>query len=143
MYFFFPSDMNTMVELTSFQSIGRMQPFTVTMSSSAMAMIDIHAHLTTSEVVGYLAGQWDVTNHSKSSVFLEWTGDMYEKVVMVVGTRFRQSSFSISFTMFISDLIVSHAMPVRCRLGDGEKGRAVEQALYAEMEKLNLSLVGW
>ncbi|XP_063614660.1 MPN domain-containing protein-like [Penaeus indicus] len=97
-------DMNTMVELTSFQSIGRMQPFTVTMSSSAMAMIDIHAHLTTSEVVGYLAGQWDVTNHN---------------------------------------LIVSHAMPVRCRLGDGEKGRAVEQALYAEMEKLNLSLVGW
>nr|XP_027211338.1 MPN domain-containing protein-like [Penaeus vannamei] len=96
--------MNTMVELTSFQSIGRMQPFTVTMSSSAMAMIDIHAHLTTSEVVGYLAGQWDVTNHN---------------------------------------LIVSHAMPVRCRLGDGEKGRAVEQALYAEMEKLNLSLVGW
>ncbi|XP_042230728.1 MPN domain-containing protein-like isoform X2 [Homarus americanus] len=97
-------DMNTMVELTSFQSLGRMQPFTVTMSSSAMAMIDIHAHLTTSEVVGYLAGQWDVTNHN---------------------------------------LIVSHALPVRCRLGDGEKGRVVEQALYAEMEKLNLSLVGW
>ncbi|KAK8731295.1 hypothetical protein OTU49_007527 [Cherax quadricarinatus] len=97
-------DMNTMVELTSFQSLGRMQPFTVTMSSSAMAMIDIHAHLTTSEVVGYLAGQWDVTNHN---------------------------------------LIVSHALPVRCRLGDGEKGRIVEQALYAEMEKLNLSLVGW
>lgn len=97
-------DMNTMVELTSFQSLGRMQPFTVTMSSSAMAMIDVHAHLTTSEIVGYLAGQWDVTNHN---------------------------------------LIVSHALPVRCRLGDGEKGRVVEQALYAEMERLSLSLVGW
>ncbi|KAK3850924.1 hypothetical protein Pcinc_042394 [Petrolisthes cinctipes] len=97
-------DMNTMVELTSFQALGRMQPFNVTMSSSAMAMVDIHSHLTTSEVVGYLAGQWDVTNHN---------------------------------------LIVSHALPVRCRLGDGEKGRAMEAAIYTEMEKLNLSLVGW
>ena len=61
--------MNTMVELTSFQALGRMQPFNVTMSSSAMAMIDIHAHLSTSEVVGYLAGQWDVTNHSKNQIF--------------------------------------------------------------------------
>lgn len=60
----FFSDMNTMVELTSFQALGRMQPFNVTMSSSAMAMVNIHSHLTTSEVVGYLAGQWDVTNHS-------------------------------------------------------------------------------
>lgn len=64
------SDMNTMVELTSFQALGRMQPFSVTMSSSAMAMIDIHAHLSTSEVVGYLAGQWDVTNHSKPQMFM-------------------------------------------------------------------------
>lgn len=64
------SDMNTMVELTSFQALGRMQPFSVTMSSSAMAMIDIHAHLSTSEVVGYLAGQWDVTNHSKAQMFM-------------------------------------------------------------------------
>lgn len=61
--------MNTMVELTSFQALGRMQPFNVTMSSSAMAMMDIHAHLSTSEVVGYLAGQWDVTNHSKDEMF--------------------------------------------------------------------------
>ncbi|KAK7077756.1 hypothetical protein SK128_021165 [Halocaridina rubra] len=97
-------DMNTMVELTSFQSLGRMQPFTVTMSSSAMAVIDVHAHLSTSEVVGYLAGQWDVTNHN---------------------------------------LIVSHALPVRCRLGDGEKGSGIEKMLYDEMDKLNLSLVGW
>ncbi|MPC50964.1 MPN domain-containing protein [Portunus trituberculatus] len=93
-----------MVELTSFQALGRMQPFNVTMSSSAMAMMDIHAHLSTSEVVGYLAGQWDVTNHN---------------------------------------LIVSHALPVRCRLGDADKGRAVEQAIFCEMEKLSLSLVGW
>ncbi|XP_068210931.1 MPN domain-containing protein CG4751-like isoform X2 [Palaemon carinicauda] len=97
-------DMNTMVELSSFQSLGRMQPFNVTMSSSAMAVVDVHAHLSTSEVVGYLAGQWDVTNHN---------------------------------------LIVSHALPVRCRLGDGEKGSSVEKGLYEEMEKLNLSLVGW
>ncbi|XP_076046051.1 MPN domain-containing protein-like isoform X3 [Oratosquilla oratoria] len=98
------SDMNTMVELTSFQSLGRMQPFNITMSSSAAAVMDIHAHLSTSEVVGYLAGQWDVNNHN---------------------------------------LIVSHALPMRCRLGDAEKGQAVEQALFAQMDRLNLSLLGW
>ena len=43
----------------------------------------------------------------------------------------------------LSDLIVSHAMPVLCRLGDGEKGPGVEQLLYNEMRRLNLSLVGW
>ena len=57
--------MNMMVELTEFKILGRTQPFSVTMSSSAMAVIDVHGHLTTSEVVGYLAGQWDVNNHSK------------------------------------------------------------------------------
>ena len=34
-------------------------------------------------------------------------------------------------------------MPVLCRLGDGEKGPAVEQSLYNEMRRLNLTLVGW
>ncbi|KAL7648122.1 UNVERIFIED_CONTAM: hypothetical protein RMT77_000023 [Armadillidium vulgare] len=57
-------DPSTMIELGTFQSISRMQPFNITMSSSAMAVIDVHAHLTTSEVVGYLAGQWDVNNHN-------------------------------------------------------------------------------
>lgn len=50
---------------------------------------------------------------------------------------------SSPFHPALPDLIVSHALPVRCRLGDGEKGRAVEQQLFVEMEKLSLSLVGW
>ena len=86
------------------------------------AVIDVHSHLTTSEVVGYLAGQWDVNNHSK---FMNY--------------------FSYQYTVFtlISDLIVSHAFPVRCNMSDSEKGAVVEQELYAEMARLKLSLVGW
>ena len=55
---------NPLIELTSFSSLGRLQPFTVAASSSAMAVIDLHVHLTKGEAVGFLAGQWDVNNHN-------------------------------------------------------------------------------
>ena len=52
--------------------------------------------------------------------------------------------YTVTLQFFLlPDLIVSHALPVRCRLGDGEKGRTVEQTIFTEMEKLSLSLVGW
>jgi hypothetical protein len=35
------------------------------MSTNAVLVMDFHCHLTTSEVVGYLAGHWDVNAHSK------------------------------------------------------------------------------
>jgi hypothetical protein len=47
--------------------MGKIQPFLVSMSTNAVLVMDFHCHLTTSEVVGYLAGHWDVNAHSKFS----------------------------------------------------------------------------
>lgn len=46
-----------------------MQPFLVTMTSSAMLLADFHCHLTPYEVCGYLAGTWDVNSHSMYFIF--------------------------------------------------------------------------
>lgn len=54
-----------LVECTAFAALGKIQPFLVSMSTNAMLLMDFHCHLTTSEVCGYLAGQWDVNAHSK------------------------------------------------------------------------------
>lgn len=48
-----------------FSNLGKIQPFLVSMSTNAVLVMDFHCHLTTSEVSGYLAGQWDVNGHSK------------------------------------------------------------------------------
>ncbi|XP_038049071.1 MPN domain-containing protein-like isoform X2 [Patiria miniata] len=50
---------NTLVECLPFNSVGRMQPFTVSTTTNCLLVMDFHCHLTTSEVVGYLAGKWD------------------------------------------------------------------------------------
>lgn len=56
-------DGNILVEATPFSSLGKIQPFLVSISTNAALVIDFHCHLTTSEVVGYLAGHWDVNAH--------------------------------------------------------------------------------
>merc|ERR1711936_530210 len=43
---------------------GKMQPFTVSVSTSAMLILDLHSHLALDEVCGYLAGQWDPNSHN-------------------------------------------------------------------------------
>ncbi|XP_066928133.1 MPN domain-containing protein-like [Clytia hemisphaerica] len=53
------SDPTTLVECAQFTSTGKIQPFSITISTSALLLIDFHCHLTTSEVSGYLAGKWD------------------------------------------------------------------------------------
>nr|CAD7572964.1 unnamed protein product [Timema californicum] len=58
------SDLNTLVECTPFSSLGKIQPFLVSMATNAVLVMDFHSHLTTSEVVGYLAGHWDVNAHN-------------------------------------------------------------------------------
>jgi len=50
---------NQLVKTEPFSSIDRIQPFTITISTHALLLIDFHSHLTTTEVVGYLAGSWD------------------------------------------------------------------------------------
>ncbi|KAJ8688325.1 hypothetical protein QAD02_024120 [Eretmocerus hayati] len=59
-------DMSTMVELTTFSSLGKIQPFLVTISATAALLVDIHCHLTDKEVCGYLGGHWDVNAHNLS-----------------------------------------------------------------------------
>ncbi|XP_021571391.1 MPN domain-containing protein [Carlito syrichta] len=53
---------HTLVEVTSFAAINKFQPFNVAVSSNVLFLLDFHSHLTRSEVVGYLAGRWDVNS---------------------------------------------------------------------------------
>lgn len=54
---------NQLVRAVPFRSLDRIQPFTISVSTNALLLMDYHCHLTTSEVVGYLAGSWDIGNH--------------------------------------------------------------------------------
>ncbi|XP_071943014.1 MPN domain-containing protein-like [Antedon mediterranea] len=47
------------VECMQFKKIGKIQPFTISISTNCLLLMDFHCHLTTSEVVGYLAGKWN------------------------------------------------------------------------------------
>jgi len=60
----FHRDMSTMVELTSFSTLGKIQPFLVTITTTAALLVDLHCHLTDKEVCGYLGGHWDINSHS-------------------------------------------------------------------------------
>lgn len=60
----FTHDSNTMVECVPFSNLGKIQPFLISLSSTAALLMDFHCHLTKSEVSGYLAGHWDVNSHS-------------------------------------------------------------------------------
>lgn len=62
---FVSSDANMLTEAVSFSSVGKVQPFLVSVSSNACLVLDIHCHLKKEEVYGYLAGTWDLNNHSK------------------------------------------------------------------------------
>ena len=53
-----------MVFILTFQGQGKIQPFNVSISSSALLLIDLHSHLNLDCVCGYLAGQWDLTSHN-------------------------------------------------------------------------------
>ena len=55
---------NLFVELEPWTHDGRMQPFTISVSTSAMLVLDLQSHLATEEVCGYLAGQWDTNTHN-------------------------------------------------------------------------------
>lgn len=64
-FLFFFSDANTLIECIPFSNLGKIQPFLVSLSTNAALLMDFHCHLTKSEVSGYLAGHWDVNNHSE------------------------------------------------------------------------------
>ncbi|XP_041374246.1 MPN domain-containing protein-like [Gigantopelta aegis] len=52
-------DPNILIECERFSNYNKIQPFTVTITTNAMIVMDFHCHMTTSEVVGYLGGRWD------------------------------------------------------------------------------------
>jgi len=62
-------DPNLLVELISFATTGKLQPFLVSLHTSALIVMDVHCSLTSSEVVGYLGGVWDMNNNSKLMLF--------------------------------------------------------------------------
>ncbi|KAM6462747.1 MPN domain-containing protein [Liasis olivaceus] len=53
---------HTLVEVTSFAALNKFQPFNVAISSNVLLLVDFHSHLTKSEVVGYLGGQWNINS---------------------------------------------------------------------------------
>lgn len=52
-------DLNNLVESVPFASLGKIQPFNITIHSETLLMIDLHSHLCITEVSGYLGGIWD------------------------------------------------------------------------------------
>ena len=60
-----PNPNVTLVKTETFTQQGRLQPFTVTLSSSALFLLDFHSHLSPlSSVAGYLAGYWDLNSQN-------------------------------------------------------------------------------
>ncbi len=60
-----PSDLtNILLEVDSFQALGKIQPFGVSIASSALLIMDLHSHMISTPVCGYLAGQWDLNAHN-------------------------------------------------------------------------------
>ncbi|XP_054083471.1 MPN domain-containing protein CG4751 isoform X1 [Zeugodacus cucurbitae] len=59
-----PHDGNMLIKAVSFISMGKVQPFLVTFSSSALLLADFHCHLTMYEVCGYFGGHWDINTHT-------------------------------------------------------------------------------
>jgi hypothetical protein len=60
-----PNDaVETLVDVETFARQGKVQPFTISCSSSALLLLDLHSHVSKKAVTGYLAGHWDVTTHN-------------------------------------------------------------------------------
>ncbi|KAH8323247.1 hypothetical protein KR067_003722 [Drosophila pandora] len=59
-------DANMLIESVPFTSVGKLQPFLITLNSSALLLADFHSHLTVREVCGYLGGTWDMNTHTLS-----------------------------------------------------------------------------
>ena len=57
-------DVEDLIETDSFAVSGKVQPFSVSIASSALLIIDLHTHSSVPSVCGYLAGQWDINAHN-------------------------------------------------------------------------------
>nr|SVE79978.1 EOG090X020Z [Daphnia magna] len=57
-------DPTLLIETISFATIGKLQPFLISLNTAALIVMEVHCFLTRSEVVGYLAGQWDINTNT-------------------------------------------------------------------------------
>nr|SVE74044.1 EOG090X020Z [Daphnia barbata] len=57
-------DTSLLIETVSFANIGKLQPFLISLNTAALIVMEVHCFMTQSEVVGYLAGQWDVNTNT-------------------------------------------------------------------------------
>ncbi|XP_057364736.1 MPN domain-containing protein-like [Daphnia carinata] len=57
-------DPNLLIETISFANIGKLQPFLISLNTAVLIVMEVHCSLTRSEVVGYLAGQWDINTNT-------------------------------------------------------------------------------
>jgi len=57
-------DKDVLVEVEAFEDLGKIQPFHVSIASSALLLVDLHSHLSPEPVCGYLAGHWDLNAHN-------------------------------------------------------------------------------
>lgn len=64
----FAHDLNTLVKCTPFSGLDRIQPFTVTIATNCLLLVDFHCHIIKNEVVGYLGGNWDIASHNLAVV---------------------------------------------------------------------------
>ena len=49
-------------------NISGCQPFELQVHSNVLLQMDFHAHLMTTEIIGFLAGEWDKVQKSKLKI---------------------------------------------------------------------------
>ena len=57
-------NLDDLVETHPWGMTGKVQPFSLSVSSSALLIVDLHTHGSVGPVCGYLAGQWDINAHN-------------------------------------------------------------------------------
>lgn len=119
-----------LIESVPFTSVGKLQPFLLTMNSSALLLADFHCHLTMHEVCGYLGGTWDINSHSKLDSFFYFFLFIHHK--------------TNALNIYIpAALAITKAYPCRNTCFDRSKAGEVEREIQKAMMKDQLLLVGW
>lgn len=114
-----------LIETISFANIGKLQPFLISLNTAALIVMEVHCFLTRSEVVGYLAGQWDINTNS-------W----------VFSSRICKMTLIIENYIFLA-LTIKQAFPCLSRIGESKRGQTTEVKISQSMENSGLCLVGW
>jgi len=93
--------MSTQVETIPFSVLGRIQPFTIIVSTNCQLLMETHCHLSRNEVVGYLAGKWDFATQQLSitQAYPCLCGTEDNSVIPQIEAQIRQSIENDSLTL--------------------------------------------